>query len=336
MTTYFHNKKFVPIVMLLVAFLLLIIATFRPIGFDRDSLQYLDGFLRVTNLDEQSLLEREPSFLIISLVLKSLFGNEFRPLLFIYALLSITIIFISIKRLTPYPLAAICCFSFIFFPLHTMTQIRVGVACAIFLWLIPDLVGGKWRTCLLKAIFATFFHYSAVVVFFVFFLNFKSINLRFYYLLPVFGLLVAVFGGDVFTGLVVFSSYFSDVFSYKLNIYISLLDDGVGMNINLFSFYYVFSLCLYYIFLFNIYSVDRRYNIVFAKIFGWSLFAYYSLSFLPAVAVRLSEFFGVVIVFIFPAVVFLLKNKLVAYSFFIGFLSLIFINNVFVHGLFNF
>ena len=72
------------------------------------------------------------------------------------------------------------------------------------------------------------------------------------------------------------------------------------------------------------------------KILGWSLGIYYAMSFLPVVAVRISEMLGVVIVIVIPALVHKIRGRnevlLIAYAW----LFVIFFNNVILHELFNF
>ena len=335
-SVYSRNILIIYPTLIMVAFCLILIAGLRPIGFDRDSFQYYENYIGFTSLAESNYLGREPSFWIISYLNQLLSDASIRPLLVIYAILGVSINVVAIRKLTSYPLLAIFCFTLLFFPLHTMTQIRVGVACAIFLLAIPDIVEKNWKSFLFKATLATLFHYSAIVIFATYLLKHKSLNNRFYFSLPIIGLFFAFFRELLFSALNFITVFLPAFLGNKVRIYIALLEMDIGTQINLFSIYYTGLLMMYYFSLCNLDKFKSKYDIVFIKLLGWVLFIYYFMSFLPAIAVRVSEILSVTIIFIFPAVVRCFKQKLFVMVAISTYVLLLFFNNVFVHSLFNF
>lgn len=330
------NKLLTYVCLFLIGVFLVFIAGFRPIGFDRDSFSYLDSFDGFTDLLDSNYLDKEPTFWIIAWLSNLISGNDARLLFVIYAALCVLISFYSIVKITFYPLLAVFCYIFLFFPLHGMTQIRAGVACAIFLSSMPDIVEKKPGSFFVKSALATMFHYSAVVIFIVFLLKPKIINVRFYILLPLIGLVLVFFRDQFVAAFGSMALLLPGFIGYKLSMYIELLRDGVGEDINLFSVYYTSLLAMYYYLVFNIEKFEDEYGCILIKLLGWSLFVYYFASFLPAIAVRVSELYGAVVIFIIPMLVYSFKEKLFPLSIAILFVLMIFVNNVFVHSLFNF
>ena len=329
------DRLLVIFAILLLAFCLILIAGFRPIGFDRDSLQYLELYNDFNDLNSSNYLDKEPSLWIIIYLSKLISNDSVRPFILIYSILEITIIILSFNKLTHYSLVALICFTLIYFPLHTMTQIRVGVSCAIFLLAIPDIVDRKGKRFIVKALLATAFHYSAVVIFFAYLIKSKNISKRLYMLLPLVGIIFSLFN-DLFLSVLSFSaSLMPAIFSTKLQIYIALLNMGVGEGINFLSIYYLGLFCVYYFVILNLSKFDSAYNIIFIKLLGWALFVYYTMSFLPVIAFRISEILGMSIIFIIPSILYRFKkNAIVVISFFL-YIAVVFFNNVFVHKLFN-
>lgn len=320
----------------LIGIILVYIAGFRTIGFDRDSISYLDSFDSFIDLFDSNYLDKEPTFWLITWMSNLISENGVRLLFVTYAVLVVSISFTSIVKITSYPLAAVFCYIFLFFPLHGMTQIRAGVACAIFMYSISDIVEKKPGSFFIKSALATMFHYSAVVIFILYLLKPRIINVRFYLLLPLIGLFFVFFRDQSATALGSMALLLPDFIGYKLSMYSELLQDGVGEDINLFSIYYTSLLVMYYYLVFNIEKFEGKYGYILIKLLGWTLFVYYFASFLPAIAVRVSELYGAVVIFIIPMLAYSFKEKILPLSIAILFVLVIFVNNVFVHSLFNF
>ena len=328
------------LVLLVFAFCLILIAGFRPIGFDRDSLKYLELYRDYSSFGTANFIQQEPSFWAIVYLSKLVSNESIRPLFLVYAFLEIAITTFAINKLTPYPLSALICFAFLFFPLHTMTQIRVGVACAIFLLTIPDIVNRRPISFLLKSTLAMAFHYSAIVIFFAYFIKSKNINTKFYLVLPLVGLFFPLYSYFYDNDLIISAvnssaSFMPIILGNKIQTYIALLNMGTGEKINLFSFYYIGILFVYYVTIFNWHKFNSKYDLVFIKLLGWTLFVYYSMSFLPVISFRISEIIGITIIFILPSLMYRFKQKMLIKLSVSLYVLTVFVDNVFVHHLFN-
>jgi hypothetical protein len=58
--------------------------------------------------------------------------------------------------------------------------------------------------------------------------------------------------------------------------------------------------------------MKSEYDILFIKILGLMLFSFYFLSAIPVLAFRISEFFGIVLIFLIPHIILTIKEKYIA------------------------
>ena len=173
-----------------IAIFLSLVAGLRPISISRDDLGYVELLGKLENFN---LVIIEPTFKVIGYMSQ----YEARYTFLIYAFLAVFIKITAIRRLSSFPLATIFAYVCLYFILHEMTQIRVGVAVGIFLLSIKDIYEKNFVSFLVKVSIATLFHYSMVVVFFAYFLNVKSINKPIYYLLPLVAISSALISKDI-------------------------------------------------------------------------------------------------------------------------------------------
>lgn len=332
--TYSSSNLVNCLLFLIIAIILILIAGLRPIGFDRDSFNYLDSFDEFSGLLIANYLDKEPSFWVFSWLTKVLHG-DIHFLFLAYAAIAVLLIIASIRRMSMMPYFSLFCYLFLIYPLHGLTQMRVGVASALFLYAIPAIHDRRLGAFALKIGLATLFHYSAIILFLVYFLNGKHPGRIFYSALPLFGFGVAALGGLLLQFVPELISILPSVVSYKLEIYLALLEQGVGEEINFFSYYYLLIAVVYIYCIVNVDCFAGRLDGLMVKILGWSLFSYYALSFIPTFAFRISEMLGVVVIFVFPSVAQTIKEKYAAATV-LGFsILLAFVNNVFIHQLFN-
>ena len=145
----------------LLCFLLIIVATFRPLGMDNDSIAYEIYYYNFDN--PRSVLTVEYSFRVISEFIYNYFHN-YRYLFLLYALLGTTIKFYSIKKLSPLPFLSVCIYIFTYYVVHEFTQIRAGVASAFLLLSLIPLSKGNKSLTLVVILFASLFHYSSLLM----------------------------------------------------------------------------------------------------------------------------------------------------------------------------
>jgi hypothetical protein len=246
----------------------------------------------------------EPGFAAIVLLFRSIFKvNYVLPLMLFFAFSSVTLKIISIKKLSVNPYLVILFYYSHYFLLHEMTQIRIGFASAfIFIALIFYLKGNKLITLFL-ILFATLFHYSAILYLLILLLDSK----RFYK--PVYlGILAAslVFGFLRIPLLNYFGNFNAAGFSGKLANYAYLAESGKAEEINVFNVIYILNLlmCLYFIIFIPLKVLtENKSLLLFLKCNIISIFLLSFLSGVPSVAFRFSELFGLVSMFLYASLV---------------------------------
>ena len=287
-----------------IGIILILIAGFRPVGIDADSLKYAS--ILGVYFNDANFIEKEPTFWLINEFNHIVFNSEVQTFFLIFAIIGVSLKLYAIKILSKNPLMSIMVYLSLYFILHEMTQIRIGVASAIFLLAIPDIINKNFKIYLLKTVLAMSFHYSAFVMIFIYFLSNKRINQKVYYFLPLFGFVLQDITLEIIEML---ATLLPVVIGYKVNLYISLLDSGKFSDINIFNFYYTSLIVLYYIALVNYRKFNGMYDVLGIKILGIMLFLFYSLSVIPVLAFRVSEFFGVVLIFLIPNFIRIFKQK---------------------------
>lgn len=305
-----NNKiKKYNIIIILICLLLIFIAGFRPIGIDHDSISYLN---EINLLEGNYLFFKEPMYGIIKYI-NSLFPNQTGQIFFlIFAILGVSLKILAIRQLSLLPIYSIFVYICLYFILHEMTQIRVGVATAIFLLAIPDIYNRNFKSFIFKTVLAMMFHYSSVIMLLIYFLNPYKINLKFFFFLPLIGIVFMFMGINIITILNLFLFLLPDFIANKIELYILLLNDGKFNQINVFNFYYSSLFVLYYIMILYHSYFKSQYDVLFLKIFGFMLFFFYVLTAIPVLAFRVSEFYGVILIILIPHFTLIFKQKIIA------------------------
>ncbi len=153
--------------------LLIVAATFRP-SFMPDYKQY------ITEITTNTFSRLEPSFYIIR-GFWQLIGLNPLGTLFTYALLGTSIMLICIKRDSKYFWFSLVLFVSVYFILGEMIQMRQAVAMSCFLYSIKYIIEKNLSKYILISIVAIMFHYSAIVMIFLYFLS-PNIYNKFRYL----------------------------------------------------------------------------------------------------------------------------------------------------------
>lgn len=311
------NKK--TLVLFTVALLLIFIAGFRPIGLDRDSPNYV-SLLNIP-FSQANFLDKEPAFWMLVEINRVLFSSNERTFFLIFAIIGVSLKILAINRLSSMPFLSLWAYICVYFILHEMTQIRAGVASGIFLLAIQDIVNRNFKKFIIKVLFASLFHYSAIVMLSLYFLNLRKISIIYFFLLPVIGLFLAYFGLSKIL-LLNFTDFLPEFLSYKLRIYLSLLELGEHKEIHIFNFFYSSLLILLY-FIFSLYYYAKNkikfnnYDIFYIKVLSLLLFTFYFFSPVPVLAFRISEFFGVTLIILIPNLILYFKQKEVVLFFII-------------------
>ncbi len=288
------------------ALILILIAGLRPIGLDRDSITYANI---IQSYKDINLLALEPAFWVIKWFNDIFFNGNVRTFLLIYAILGVSIKFLAIKRLSKLPWLSAGVYLSSYFILDEMTQIRAGVATGFFLLSIPDIYNRNFTKFILKALLAFSFHYSAILMFPLYFLHPKKLNIA-YFLVPIVGLISAYFDLSK-TLLSSLANLAPNFLAYKINTYLTLLELGEHSEINIVNFYYSSLLLLTYFgfFLYIKIKIKNDYDILFLKILALSLFSFYFFSDIPVFAFRVSEFLNTITIIFLPNFILYFKQK---------------------------
>ena len=333
-TTYNNKYRFLYNILFLLVFVLLFsIAGFRPVGIDRDSENYARAIQSFIIIHKYNFIQLEPSFYLIVNVSKFLFDDVVRGVFIIYALLGVSLILYAIKKNSSFPLLSLIVYSCSYFILQEMTQIRVGVAAAIFLLAIPDIVNRNLKSFLIKTALATLFHYSAIIMLFTYLLGSKTYTNKtytklFYLFLPIIGILFSIFNAGKFF-LAPIISFLPEFLSYKINVYRDLSQMGL-FNINrikVFDILYLELFIIYYFAIINKNKFKKETDVLQFKILGWAFFIFYFFSLFPVVAVRISQFLGIVSILALPSLISIVREKFFMY-FLIVFSAFIMLYNV--------
>ena len=275
--------------LLIVAIVLTSCVAFRPEGIDKDYFSYLGYY---TNPDSGMAKLTEPSFKLICSIAR-FFGYPFL-IFIIYAFLAVPLKVYSIVRLTPlWYMSILVWFSHLYI-VQDLTQIRVAVASAIFLFSLHYVMeGNRWKF-MLCVLLAVFFHYSALLLLPICVLDNKPLvgwRLVLMYVLPLLFYCTSIISLELLYLIPV--PFIQD----KILVYEEMIKySDMFTELNKFNIMALFRLFTYYVLLWKCNVISKVYpNIpILLKIFCYSICAYAGFSFLPVFAVRAQELIGTV------------------------------------------
>ena len=283
--------------------ILVVISGLRSFSETRDTQTYANALNTYFNFGIPNYQQFEPTFWLIAWISKKLFFSSIRFVFFIYATIGVSAVIMAIKKLSRNPYLSIYCYICIFFINHEMTQIRTGIACAIFLLAINDIEKKTFLPFLIKIALASLFHYSAIIAVPFFFLNKSKFNKYLYLVLPFLGMFVSVFINYGFFD--IFSSFFP-----KIAIYVKEVKLGLENKQNVYFNYYMTAIIIFY-YISIIGSRKKKFGIdlIVLKLIGLSIFVYYALILIPTFSGRVSDFVGIVAVIFLVQVPDVFKEK---------------------------
>lgn len=276
---------------LVVWIILAVIATFRPDTMP-DYLSYKYAYLGI--FEDRF----EIGFRYISLAMKKLYFGLY-AYLFVIALLSISLKLISIFRMTNLIFFSFLIYLSNFFILHDMIQIRCAIASGIFLISIYYIQHRNLKLFLLSGFLALLFHYTAIIIFPLWFLSTQKSYKWFYILL----IPCSLFFVGKFSLLSTIIQYLPIAGIQKLWI---LYEVQVGDEINIYN---AISLSRIFICLIFLYCIDNikeknEYAIILGKIYSISIVFFFLFSDLPNAARRISEFYQIVEIILIPLLIY--------------------------------
>lgn len=285
---------------------LVLICGFREIGIDQDSVGYYLYF----NLDDYGMSQvAEPTFRWIASLARVISSDNGLTVLFlIYAIIGVSAKLYAIETIADQKWLALITYFSSYFLLHEFTQIRAGIACGLILISIKFIYERKLVEFLLTIACASFFHYSSLVAFSLYFLPISRPS-------AVMRLLIAL---SIPLGIVFNFAQFEfvrfipiELVRSKIQTYIDL-ENSRDIKLNAFNAVYLVKFFLLYVFLYNSDRISRssKYFPIMLQMFAISMFCYLSLSFNATFAIRISEMFGIVEIVLIPLLVYVFRHRI--------------------------
>ncbi|PZX92483.1 hypothetical protein DOS84_15295 [Flavobacterium aquariorum] len=288
------------IIFLCLGFLLITIAGFRGEGVDRDYNNYIEMF------QQQEFISTEPAFVLISIFIHSYIGDNYVFLFVIFAILGVTLKLIAIKKITDLWFLSLVIYLSNFFILHEMTQIRVGIASALLLLCIKPIYDRNWKIFLLFSALAFSFHYSAIVILPLWFLDQKPRKRVLLLSVPI-AYVIYFLGINIITKIPI------PMIQNKIEMYQTLMElgDEGSILINVFNLVFIAKIIIFYFLLYKyeIIIQNNKYASIVMKIYSISLISYLILAVMPPLATRVSELFSIVEIVAIPFVFYIFEPK---------------------------
>ena len=305
---YLEHKK---LFFFVIGFLLIIFAGMRSSGVDLDYEAYRNWFEEVPELidyagDLAAIFQRDPGYQLACSIFKEL-GLSFELLIFTAAFLAVTLKMRAIWKLSPVPMFSVLIYFSYLFILQEMTQIRAGLAAAIFLSSIPCLGKRQYVRYLLLIMVAATFHYSSLILLMFVFMRDDMENPKVYLMTVVVATLLAMFG---VTADFIFLRIADLEIDSRLSFYAAESTDVIGTT-NILNSISIPNLLLSVILLLNFEKVKNAapYASYVIRIHAISVIMFFALSGYPVMAFRLSELIGVVGILAWPLLIFIFRAE---------------------------
>ena len=301
-----YIKRYRFFLYILMGFVMVLIAGLREIGLDPDSENYEYSFHHYYQSSEMGMVE--PSFTLISAIL-NVFTDNVHLLFLVYAFLGVTIKLYAFKKNLQCIFVPMMLYTSFYFVLHEMTQIRAGVVSALFLLAVYHIAKKEKRKALLLIIVGSFFHYSSLALLPTLVFGNKDFKRKGSILIA---LLIPLSYLIYFGGISMLLNTDIPLVGNKLAIYQQAMEKGkMTVNINVFDPVHLVSVMLFYYTLYfrkTITAFNENYNVV-IKIVAIGLFLHTSLAFLPVLALRISQLYCIVNIFLSSGIVYTFKQK---------------------------
>ncbi|MXV17379.1 EpsG family protein [Hufsiella ginkgonis] len=308
--------------LLVIGVMLVLVAGFKKVGNDRDSINYLDYFLSVGSPGQYFTEYKvnyfyEPFYYLVPSVLAAL-GIQVWLTFLVVAVIGVGLKFLAIQRLTELVFLSVLVYIGHFFILHEMTQIRAGVMSGCVLLCIPEIYQRNHLRFALFILIGILFHYSILIFVPFYFLDGQSLHKRTYLLLLYVPYLLYFLNINPLT---ILQSMSLGLISEKIAVYNQMLQMGDGSAINVFNtiFLIQLALCTFLIIKSHVLAEHNKYAFLLIKIYSWSACFFVLFSAIPIAAFRLSEVLQIVQVIVVPFLVYLVRPKYVAMAAVIAF-----------------
>ncbi|MCO6497399.1 MAG: EpsG family protein [Chitinophagaceae bacterium] len=268
----------------------------------------------------------EPGFYGLISLFKWLFPYYYTVAIMLFcAAIAVSLHSLSFYKYSFNPFMALLVYYSNFFFLHEMTQIRIGVAISFILISLPLILKKRYIAFSLVALFATLFHYSAILAIGLLVFTGNNFNKKLYAALLILALPIGVLNLATFNIFELLSII--DSTNPKLSAYSNTTLMGLDVKANVFNAMNLLSITitgyLLYIIPKEDFLKDSRLSF-FLKCEIVSIFIFCLTSANALIAFRVSEIFGIFSIFLFPYLIKYLPFKKLNIWFAIG-IALIFL-----------
>jgi hypothetical protein len=299
--------------------LLILLAAFR----DGNAVRDYNGYVSVYKKESTYLIEI--SFYIIAWLVNHVFFNNVIFLFVIYAILGVSLKAKAIRELTALYFLSLVIYISSFYILHELTQIRAGVAAGFLLLCIKPVYERNLRKFLLFASCAVLFHYSALPIYFLWFLKGDRINKYFYAAIIPFSYIFYFSHIDLVKLIIQFIPIAYIQKKYAAYVYLQTIAAGDAKT-NVFNYVFLAKCLIYYVILWksNLIKTQNKYITLLLKIEALSLVCFVLFSSIPVISSRVNELFGVVEIILIPMIYYVFRQKLFS-TFIVTFIGLCFL-----------
>lgn len=296
---YKHKKFYI-----FVGFVLILISCILDKSYLPDYEQYVVYFNVVGDV-----IVLEPTFLLIASIVK-IFNSDVFWGFMIYLLLGISIKLVAIKKLTNLYILSLAFYISSYWIYHELIQIRAGVAAGFFLLAIIPLYERNFKYFLIYSSLAISFHYSAILILPLWFINGQLTHRVFYTLLIPVCFLLYVLHIDTITLLQHLPiPYIQD----KIDTYSMIAQVGSDRGLitakeyNPFITWYLLKAVIAIFMWFNIRRIQahNKYAVLLLKIYTIGIALLWCMSSIPVAATRCSEFLSIVQIVLIPLVIYI-------------------------------
>ncbi|MDQ1141129.1 EpsG family protein [Pedobacter agri] len=333
----FKSEQSIKIILcLIIGFILIISAGTRSSDVGKDYEEYIrlfDLFPNFKGVDASTFLLYEPATILIPNIFLLIAGpHYYLNLTFIlFAFLGVSIKLYAIQKYRLFFLGIVVYVSSIYF-LQEMVIIRAGVACALFLLSINDLVEGNNKKYFLKITIALLFHFSSFIFILVWiFIKFK-IKPKVLYAILFLCFAIALLKINLLTLLRIDSIF------PKVRLYLDLLEITKEGPVNIFNFKIIFSLFFTVLFAFkaSIFKGDKLFDVLF-PIHIMSISLFFVLSPTAMVfSLRVFDLLSVVQILLYPFLIYIFKERWIGYLIILTIAVFNFIYTFYLTDIFNY
>ena len=286
--------------------MLILVAAFREIGIDPDSLNYAMLYQNPSNSNIADHIEY--SFTLIATLLNNITDSP-HAIFLVYAMMGVSLKMIAFKKYSNHYILMFAIYMCYFYELHELTQIRAGVASGFFLISVLYTAERKKRKAALCILLGAVFHISAIALLPTLLLGNRPLNKKVQFILymsvPI-GYLI------YFTGMSVLFNLDIPLIGDKLSIYQEATEKGIAIvEIELFNPVYLLNVIIFYFLLIFHETITQKikYSPLLLKVYATGLVIYPALGFLPVLSLRLSELYYIVNIYMIGSLYYTIKPR---------------------------